>query len=180
LAPTLIASPILIIQLKNQNKTTSEDNYYLLFDNKLFENQKALDQYLENEVSHSLFSANGKSIQFDGQIFNTYPEFTKYLENKFEVNQLLTNKYSSKYLLNAAGELSENILMNDDSRPITVYEGKNGLSYRTRREALDTFKRTYQKKYIFGTKKFDNLETAKDALANSMLKDLENDHTKPV
>jgi len=169
LAPSLIAIPIVV--LVNHNEQLKEGRY-LEFDNNVFATKKDLLSFLDNNTKISAFSADAKSYSFDGKIFNTYRDFSDYLENKFDISQTNTNKYSDKYILNPAGELSENILLNKDSKPVTVFEGKNGIAYRTWAETLNTFK-NYEKVYAVDNVEYDNYETAKSHLIEYKLKELE-------
>jgi len=184
LAPALVVTPIVALTL-NQ-KSADNGVFYLFFDNKVFDSKNDLDKYLDQKISLSSFTADAVNYSYDNEIFTSYEDFIDYLRIKFEPTSIQTNKYSKEYVLNSSGELSENILMNKDSRPVKVYQGRNKIAYTDivkAKDSLRTFKKVYIKpdlkqesddkskelKNLNEASYYETLKDAKDAIRNEIL-----------
>jgi len=143
--------------------------YY--FDDKQFNSKDDIDNYVSDNLSVASLEASATSFFYDGRAFNTSQELRDYLEDKFLIDEHLTKFNPGNYTISSNGELSSDVLIDDNDSYKTVYEGKDGLSYLNREDAEKTYL-DYKTGYKVDTRDFYSKEEALSFLRKEKLKKL--------
>ncbi|WP_338964216.1 MULTISPECIES: hypothetical protein [unclassified Spiroplasma] len=154
--------------------TTQSNNVqtYYQFNNKYFNTKAAAVMYAMNSAQKGSFGYNTNNYLFEGQVFSTQSKLKDYIQNRFPISTVQTNRNPGEYTINSSGELSRDVLSASYEKPTMVYRGNDSSAYLTKTEALETFY-NYQKVYnIEGQIRYNEYE-ARELYENLIKKKLE-------
>ncbi|QHX36397.1 hypothetical protein [Spiroplasma sp. BIUS-1] len=157
-----------------------EPNIYYKFDNKYFNSKDEVYKYSYTRSINNNYSFESDKYIFDDKVFNTKNELDVYIENKFKIKNINTNRNPKDYLINTSGELSSLVKTNNKEKIKNVYKGFNGSAFLSKQEAASTYLNNYSLNYKIDGQLFDNVYSAREYYLNVKLKQLEESELKTI
>ncbi|AGM26421.1 hypothetical protein SSYRP_v1c08320 [Spiroplasma syrphidicola EA-1] len=130
----------------------TKENAYYKFDGQVFKSNTELIQYANNKAQKESYQIENDYYLYNNKAYDLSQH--NVLENdiasQFPIQAFETYRNPAEYVINSAGEISNQVLTTQNDKLTTVYRGKDGNAYLDINEAIATHQ-SYQKVYKLGS-----------------------------